>query len=164
MSTLNEFTILQDINKYQNTETYENNYQENNKQKDYQYNDYEQDNNDLEWENDELEWENDDLERENDELEQENDDLEQENDNFKQENDDLEQEQVNEYNDPKIFDGKKDFFSNYENSEFGSFNSFTIMAFFMWTTKHMICKCKTIFKIFSSLLNYLQFLFIYFSN
>src|SRR5205807_1624822 len=123
LSTLNEFTILQDINKYQNTEIYENNYQENNKQKDYQYNDYEQDNNDLERDNNELE-------RENDELERENDDLEQENDNFKQEDDDLEQEQVNEYNDPKIFDGKKDFFSNYENSEFGSFNSFTIMAFF----------------------------------
>ncbi|GBB83725.1 hypothetical protein RclHR1_01040030 [Rhizophagus clarus] len=33
-------------------------------------------------------------------------------------------------NDPKTFDGKKNFFSNENNSEFGPFNSFTIMAFF----------------------------------
>jgi hypothetical protein len=43
-------------------------------------------------------------------------------------------------NDPKTFDGKKNFFSNENNSEFGPFNSFTIMAFFLWITKHMICK------------------------
>ena len=83
-----QISIFQDNNKYQNAENYQNDYdlnQESNKQNYYQYS------NDFEQEND-------------DELEQENDELEQKNDDFEQTNN----EQLN---DPKIFDGKKNFFS-----------------------------------------------------
>src|SRR2546421_12040742 len=91
-----QISIFQDNNKYQNAENYQNDYdlnQESNKQNYYQYsNDFEQENDDFEQEND-------------DELEQENNELEQKNDDFEQTNN----EQLN---DPKIFDGKKNFFSN----------------------------------------------------
>ena len=66
LSTLNEFTIFQDNNKYQNTENYQNDYdlnQESNERNYYQYsNDYKQENNDFEQKHDDFEQENDELE------------------------------------------------------------------------------------------------------
>ena len=82
----------------------------------------------------------------NDDTEQVNHDFEREDHDFERENYDFEQESEFESNlnsnfinndDPKVFDGKKNFFSNENISEFGSF---TIMAFFIWISKYMICK------------------------
>src|SRR3989337_1635792 len=73
------------------------------------------------------------LGQKNYEFEQEIYESEQENE-IEQENYEPEQEN------PRIFDGQKYFFLNEDNSEFGPFKSFTIMAFFIWITKYMICK------------------------
>src|SRR5436190_1950723 len=92
----------------------------------------------------------------NAEIYQNENDLNQESNkrNYYQYSNDFEQKNNEQLNDPKIFDGKKNFFSNNENSEFGSFNSFTLTAFFIWTTKHMICKCSNIKILISHLIIY----------
>ena len=126
------------------------------KQENYRY---EQENHSYEHENHGYERENYDYEQgyrwENYGNKQENYSYEHENYNYEQENhylyeqDNYESEQnnyIHEFeqefesnsdsdfminNDPKIFDRKKDFFMNKNNSEFGPFNSFTIMSFFV---------------------------------
>ncbi len=151
-----QFIISQDNNKYQNTFNTQDYKQENELgQKNYEFEQeiYEsKQENEIEQENYEYEQENE-IEQKNYESEQEIYESEQENEieqeNYESEQEIYESEQENEIEqenyeseqeNPRIFDGQKYFFSNEDNSEFGPFKSFTIMAFFIWITKYMICK------------------------
>ena len=131
-----QFIISQDNNKYQNTFNTQDYKQENELgQKNYEF---EQEIYESEQEN-EIEQENYEYEQEN-EIEQENYESEQEIYESEQENEIEQENYESEQENPRIFDGQKYFFSNEDNSEFGPFKSFTIMAFFIWITKYMICK------------------------